>query len=486
MYRKIPESQLTFEEFKFPYGKLDKTNVWVQLEKMIPWDLVEAIYRKSLAQSGKGAPALTSRIAFGSLIIQARKNLTDRQVVEEIRENLYLQYFLGYNDYRYTPPFDASMLVHFRKRFDEASINKINEYIVLSGSRSKMSKKKVSVNLLRNHGKLLLDATVAPSDITYPTDVELLNKSREVTEKIIDTLHEDQIGKTKKPRTYRKIARRLYLYFIKKRKKTKKLIRKAVRQQLGFIRRNLGHIDRMLKEFGGKKLSYKLLKSLQVVREIFRQQTLMYERKIHSIPGRIVSLSQPHVRPIVRGKSGSPVEFGLKFSMSVVNGYSFIDRMSWEPYNESEDLQKQVEKYKKLHGFYPKSVHADKIYMTRANYQYCKSRNIRLSGIRLGRFKKIADKLEKQQIRQDAKDRIAIEGKFGQGKRRFGLDEIKTKLSNTSQTSVSMIILAMNLEKKLIDFFVFMFFWAKKQIHLVFLRYRPKIFGVKFGHSMVK
>jgi len=142
MYRKIPESQLTFEEFKFPYGKLDKTNVWVQLEKMIPWDLVEAIYRKSLAQSGKGAPALTSRIAFGSLIIQARKNLTDRQVVEEIRENPYLQYFLGYNDYRYTPPFDASMLVHFRKRFDEASINKINEYIVLSGSRSKMSKKK--------------------------------------------------------------------------------------------------------------------------------------------------------------------------------------------------------------------------------------------------------------------------------------------------------------------------------------------------------
>ncbi len=70
----------------------------------------------------------------------------------------------------------------------------------------------------------------------------------------------------------------------------------------------------------------------------------MWEKKTQSVPQRIVSVTQPHVRPIVRGKAGKPVEFGAKLSVSCVDNYVFLDRISWDNFNESGDLKSQVEK----------------------------------------------------------------------------------------------------------------------------------------------
>ena len=111
----------------------------------------------------------------------------------------------------------------------------------------------------------------------------------------------------------------------------------------------------------------------------------MYDHRSKRIADRIVSISQPHVRPIKRGKAGSDTEFGAKLSVSLVNGYSFVDRTSWDNFNECLDLQGQVEDYKRRFGCYPESVHADKIYRTRDKLRYCKKHQIRLSGPRLGR-----------------------------------------------------------------------------------------------------
>ena len=230
---------------------------------------------------------------------------------------------------------------------------------------------------------------------------------------------------------------------------------------MNFIRRNLLNIEVLIGKVG-LSLNKSLYKKLLVVQEAYRQQIEMYKTRTRRISGRIVNINQPHIRPIVRGKSGVPVEFGLKFSMSVVNGYSFIDRTSWDAYNESQDLQNQVEAYKRRYGFYPVSVHADGIYRTRANISYCKKKGIRLSGPKLGRPKQEIDKAEKKQRHQDAVDRIAIEGKFGQAKRRFGLNRIFTKLPKTSLNSVFMIVLVMNLEKRMDSLFVFLLFWLKK------------------------
>jgi hypothetical protein len=181
----------------------------------------------------------------------------------------------------------------------------------------------------------------------------------------------------------------------------------------------------------------------------------MYERRVHRIDDRIVSISQPHIRPIKRGKVVADTEFGAKVSISLVHGFTFTERISWDNFNEGTELIDNIERYKKRFGVYPASVHADKIYRNRENRKYCREHGIRLSGPLLGRPRKVtpenreALKAARQQIRQDELDRIPVEGKFGQGKRRFGLGRIMAKLAGTGATVIALNILVMNLEKLL-------------------------------------
>src|SRR5205823_480254 len=96
-------------------------------------------------------------------------------------------------------------------------------------------------------GSLLMDATACPQDIAYPTDLNLLNDAREKSEELIDEL---QAGlTTAKPRTYREIARKKYLKTAQKKKKTSKEIRKAIRQQLQYLKRNISSTHKLLEHY---------------------------------------------------------------------------------------------------------------------------------------------------------------------------------------------------------------------------------------------
>ena len=258
-------------------------------------------------------------------------------------------------------------------------------------------------------------------------------------------------GKERKVRTYRQVARRKYLWLAKQKRPGPAKVRKAVRWQLGYLKRNLKHLSNLLDKVGFCRLSCQNHRDLLIIQEVFRQQQQMWKRREHRIDDRIVSCSQPHVRPIVRGKASASTEFGAKLSVSLVNGIARVDHISWDPFNESTDLESQVESYRKRYGFYPTSVHADKVYRTRQNRSYLKSRGIRLSGPPLGRPKVNMDTTEnrdqRRQHRQDERDRIPIEGKFGQGKRRFSLDRVLAKLPHTSESSIAMVFFAMNLAK---------------------------------------
>ena len=117
-----------------------------------------------------------------------------------------------------------------------------------------------------------------------------------------------------------------------------------------------------------------------MIAEIYRQQLWMYKEKKQRIDARIVSVSQPHIRPLVRGKAGKYIEFGAKISASYIGKYVFLDRISWDNFNESGDLKIQVESFKEYTGYYPESVHIDRIYRTRENRAWCKERGIRISG----------------------------------------------------------------------------------------------------------
>lgn len=248
MYRFEEQSQVSSENFELPFeGKLSEDNRWVIMASLIPWSEFEDEYA-SIFSEEIGAPAKSFRMALGSLIIKEKLGISDRETVEQIKENPYLQYFIGISSYSNETPFDASMLVYFRQRIGIELVNRINQKMVkemLDNSSTPVKKKEL--NQTKNRGKLILDATCAPSDISYPTDLGLLNQARKHTEKIIDLLYEQVKNQLdRKPRTYRKLARKNYLKVGKKRRPFREERRKSLKQQLQYIKRNISHIKQLV------------------------------------------------------------------------------------------------------------------------------------------------------------------------------------------------------------------------------------------------
>ncbi len=203
MYRKSQNPDAPEEAFELPFeGKLCEENRWVILANLIPWAEFEEEYAQNFSEE-MGAPAKPFRMALGALIIKEKLGISDRETVEQIKENPYLQYFIGEKSYRNEAPFDASMMVHFRQRIGRSLLQKINRRIVRQarGFQREESSTKKSEGVERrkeNRGKLLIDATVAPADIKYPTDVELLNQARKTTELILDILYKSLKGQLSK------------------------------------------------------------------------------------------------------------------------------------------------------------------------------------------------------------------------------------------------------------------------------------------------
>jgi DNA-directed RNA polymerase subunit E'/Rpb7 len=459
MYKYISRQIKLPIDFMLPFGgKLNTKNRWIKLAEMIPWEQFEEEYAKNFKKSRKGEIAHNVRVALGTLIIKERLGLSDEETVNHISENPYLQYFIGFEKFVEEMPFNPSQLTHFRKRFPSDMLNRINEAIIAKCSKdnddnnpsSTCDKKNTkNENTPNNSGTLMLDATCTPADIQYPTDVRLLNDARELLERIIDTLHFPDKGKEKRPRTYRNKARKEYINFTKNRKPTTKVIRKMRGKLLRYVRRIMNFTHKLADKNGLELLSNKQYKNLLVINELYHQQLMMQNSKSFRINDRIVSINQPHVRPIVRGKASGTTEFGAKLEISIDNGFVHCEVISWDAYNESTTLIKAVERYKERKGYYPEVVLADQIYRSRNNKNYCKSNQIRLSGPSLGRKSEEVKKEEKKQAYRDSCRRNNVESKFGEGKRKYSLGKIMTKLTETSATTIVLNLIIMNLEKKM-------------------------------------
>jgi len=441
MYRKRNREQVSIDDFIPPFGgKLLANNRWVKLAQVIPWDRIEGRYAKRFGKCGNAAYPL--RVALGALIIKEKCGFSDEETVENISENVYMQYFIGYKEFRSGQPFVPPLMVEFRKRIDMAEIQKIIDEMDEENRRDDPPQGRDE-----NRGTLMIDATCAPSDIRYPTDLSLLNEGREKLESIIDTLWKEHGSKQSvKPRTYRQNARKAFLTVEKQRKHRAKTIRKAIGKQLRFIRRDLGIVSRLREEGRTfEKLSARQYRNLLVTAEVYRQQLAMYENKTHRVEERIVSISQPHVRPIVWGKASAEVEFGAKIAVSRVKDCFRIETLRWNSFNEGTELQAAIERYRQRYGWYPEAVLADKLYRNRDNLAFCKMHRIRLSGPRLGRPGPTA-KEDRRIARMDGAARNAIESPFGIGKRRYGLDRIMAKLRGTSESVIAMQFLLLNLD----------------------------------------
>ena len=458
MYKFKREKQISFTDFNQPQGmQMNPNNRWVKKAAMIPWDTIEAEYAK-LFPSHTGMPAKPLRMALGSLLIQKQYHYPDEELVEQIRENPYYQYFIGLPVYEDKIPFVPSLLVEFRKRLSEDVLKEINEMIIAFNAQQDdddsndgsgdagQSDQQDSATDSENAGTLILDATCAPQNIKYPQDIELLNEAREKLEDMICRVSDEY--NYYRPRMYREKARKDYLALAKCRKRSAKKIRKAIRKQLQYIRRDLGYITNLL-ENNGVTLSCSDAQMLDTLQALYAQQQYMLTNNTHSVENRIVSIIQPYIRPIVRGKAKSPVEFGAKLDLSVdETGMCRIEKLSFDAYNESAVLKTAIANYRERTGHYPERVLVDQIYRNRENISYCSNLGIRLSGKKLGRPKKDADsKAEKKIAYQDNTDRIEVERKFSLAKRKFGLGLLLTKREDTTRASIVLSIIAMNIDR---------------------------------------
>jgi hypothetical protein len=435
---------------------LDPDNEWVKLAKLIPWHKFEEEYAASFP-SGTGQPACSFRMALGALLIKERYQFSDEETVAHITMNPYLQYFIGLEAFTQKSPFDQSMMTRFRKRISTRTLQEVNDIIIGRPPERDEDHDDNDNNDSSsgdNKGTLILDATCAPQYIRFPTDASLLNEARLNAEAIIDVLHENGLteGK-KKPRTYREKAKRQYNGFSKSRKKTMKSIRKAIRRQLGYLKRDLGIIERIKEKHSecSKYLPKWLQERLPIIRILYEQQQEMFSTNTRRVDDRIVSLSQPWVRPIVRGKQNADVEFGAKVEMSDVNGFLRVEDLRWNAFNESKTLQTSVENYRKAYGHYPERVLADKIFRTRENLSYCKEHNIHLNGPRLGKPNSDSA-IRRQELHLEwieSSERGDIERRFGIDKRCYSLGCITAKLQHTSEVMIYLSVLMLNLQKRL-------------------------------------
>ncbi len=330
MYKSIDMLHHSFLDFNQSMGlHINSDNRWVQLVDRIPWDEFEVKYAR-LFPSNTGNVAKPFRMALGALIIQTKLQYSDRVLVEQITENPYLQYFIELPGYQEDAPFDAGTLVLFRKRISGEMLMEVNEYLPAHKDddnntlpSSGNSGGNDTLKEYADKGTLTLDAACAPANIRYSQDISLLNEAGEKLETIIYRFYKSY--GLPLPRRYRIRARKDYLAFAKSKKHSAKKIRKALRKQPGCVARDTGYLEKFMSD--GYAMTDKESSLYLTIITLYDQQKYIYDNKVHSVGGRIVSIWQPWLRPIVRGKVKTPVEFGAKFDPSLDSeGYGRIEK----------------------------------------------------------------------------------------------------------------------------------------------------------------
>lgn len=231
MYKIQSNQQISFEDFNQPLGlKMNPDNRWIKKSELMPWAKLEDQYAQ-LFESHLGNDGISFQTLLGAQLIKLEYNLSDDETVQMIRENPYMQYFVGMPGYEDKEPFNPSSLTNFRKRLNSEIIIEINELLIEEHEEQESDDEddNSDENGPKNKGTLMLDATCAPSNIKYPQDTELLNDSRKKAEGIIDDICET--NGFKKPRTKRRSAQKEYTNFSKKCRKKKKIIRRMIRKQ---------------------------------------------------------------------------------------------------------------------------------------------------------------------------------------------------------------------------------------------------------------
>lgn len=436
MYRFKDRQTLPLFPELFPLGGgLRADNRWVRLAELIPWGELEELYRGYFSV-WRGRPAKDSRLMCGLLIVKHIDKESDEDVVERFLESPYIQWFCGYERFMTEDVIDPSLLSKTRKRLGAKFF-------------AEFEKKMIGVLIERKilkAGDHLLDGTVIPANLEFPTDAKLLNRCREWLVMVIGGLKK-KLNMKEKIRTYCRVARLFFVDFQKKRRKTKAMIRLARGKMLRYVRRNLRQLEELLKQYG-KRLTTKELETihrrLEVIHAIYDQQWEMWKTRAKTVKDRIVSLHLPHIRPIVRGKEGKDVEFGPKVLLSWVGRFCFLDHLGFDAYHEGLYLAESLEAYKQRFERYPKNSTGDGIFGTRANRSILKELKVRGGFKALGKAARI--RVNRVWYRKMQRLRGSrMEGIIGNGKNHYGLDRILYTIPGGEEIWTRMSLAGMNL-----------------------------------------
>lgn len=426
---------------------LSKSNRWVKLADNLPWDKIEKEYNKRLRNAHTGAGNKPARMVVGALIVKHVENLSDEKTIQAIRENPYMQYLLGLPKFTEKPVFVPELFVLVRKRLDNDFFNTLT--LMLAEADGSKPKKEFTDKDGEDHGGTLkIDTTCCDAEVRYPTDTNLLEDGSKLIDRLLDKFCARH--NKKKPQTHRQESRRAFISLSKKKRKDRKLIDKTKLIQIRCLQADfqifldfLGkHVGSFLKCFS--RHDYKCLKAAL---KMFEQQKMMFEEKVRSCADRIVSIYQPHLRPIVRGKAKAKVEFGAKIGASIVNGYTYVDHLSWDAYNESTDLDLQLELYKTRFGMLPKELQADRLYLSKTNRSHVKNNHIDCYNHPLGRPPKEENDGHVEDKKRAIGERNEIESTFGTAKRVYRANDIRAKLDETADTWIGACFFAKNVMK---------------------------------------
>ena len=423
------QQEIAFTEFDFykvyedtfKSSELGRIKSLLPLRKMaVKFGLIEE-ERKSYKRKRGRKSFFTAEGKVALAFLKMYTGLSAPKLMESLNGNIHYQIFCGIrispkNQLKNYKLID-SILLDMSKRLRVQELQKVLA--------------EAWIPYMKDLDTVYTDASCYESHMRFPTDVKLLWECVERAYEMMCGIS-SSLGEHRMRTKYNDIAK-ANLSYRKQRKHTHKQTRKMISRQLALLGKLLGEIRRQVRVHADiSLLTDKQKDMLEVITKVYRQQKNHYNSgdARESIPDRIVSVSKPYIRPIVRGKETKSVEFGAKCNNILIDGISFIEKLSFNAFNEGTRLKQCVSLAQKLTGVEVKKIGGDQGYSGNDNRTFCKDNGIETSFTQKGRTSKNETKnaIKRELARVRA---TTMEGSFGTQKEHYGLRKVIARIKTT-------------------------------------------------------
>ena len=394
-----------------------KTTELGKAYQAIPWQQIDQLHKECYPEKYQknGRPSRWSpKSKAGLLFLKSYTGLSDAKLLERVQTDYAFQYFCSIKLADNERINDPTLLSRIRQEFGSTQF--LNQLQILLGQHW--------IPYMEEHSTLLMDATCYQSQVRYPTDPKLL---WECNQQVFDWIQNlcKQL-KIRIPRSkYRELEKAFRAYSFR-RKKSHKLTRKIKGRLLKLLKKLCEILDNLFRRYRNYSLRERDYGRFKVIKQVYQQQKYMYDHKTNRVPGRIISLAKPYLRPIKRGKETHSTEFGMKAHLIQNDGICYLEHASFDAFNESKRLQPAFRLHRRIQGKNCQSLGADRIYATNKNRRFAAANQVFTGFVKKG--KKTEDPASDQRKKSINKARATrMEGKIGHHKQAYGLDKIKAR-----------------------------------------------------------